>query len=260
MEQERSRTPAEGALVVSLDDVVRRRLVPGDPELTFGRSRSSDTHLHVGPPAGGADCNVSRRAGSVRWDGRWTLRNESDTRPFVVVVRGHRIPMPPATVDRRRDWPIGPDGVVVELSTPTHTYEIGLRPLGPPDPDDPGGPALPDGSGPSTTPALRPPTPHERRLLGAKFLSRRQPGRAIGDELAAERARRAHPEEEGNATASAVMNVVGRWRAKLQDIGLPDITGRANVDRVGEYLLAYGVVTEDDRPALPPVHDDDPRA
>jgi hypothetical protein len=250
--------PGDDALIVSLDGVERRRFAPRDGELTFGRSRSSDVRL--GPPGGRDDCNISRLACSVHWDGRWTLRNRSETRPFVVVVRGHRIAVPPRTAGHLRDWPIGPEGVVVELPTPTHTYVIGLRPVLPPGADGPDGPALPSDSEPSTGPALKPLTPHERRLLGAKFLSRRQPGRAVGDECAAERARRAWPEEEKDTTARAVMNVVARLRTRLQDLGLTDVAGRSHIDQVGIYLLAFGVITEDDRPPLPPVDDDDPRA
>lgn len=262
MEQDRPGVPVEGALIVSLDGVFRRQLVPGGAVFTFGRSRPGDTHLHVGPPAGRDDCNVSRIAGSVRWDaGRWTLRNESETRPFVVVVHAHRIPMPPATARRSGDWPIGPDGVLVELPTPTHVYEIELCPITPPGADDPDDAELPEVSGPSTGRALPLATSHHRRLLAAKFLSRRRPGLAIGDELAAERARRAHPEEEKDTTARAVMNAVGVWRTRLQDdVGMPHVAGRNNIDNLGACLLAARVITEDDRLPLPPVDDDDPRA
>jgi hypothetical protein len=42
----------------------------------------------------------------------------------VVVSGQHRIPMPPATVARSCEWPIGPAGVVVELPASTGPYEI----------------------------------------------------------------------------------------------------------------------------------------
>jgi len=252
-------TPVAGDLLVSVDGVVRRRLRPGDPPLTFGRSRESGTHLHVGPPNGRGDSSLSRSAGSVRHDDGWKLANESETRPFVIVVRAQRIPVSPVTVGGFGDWPVHEDDVVVELPTPSHLYKVGLHPVVPPRPDDgPDDLRCPHDSGPSTAPPLPDPTPHQRRVLAAKFLSRRQPGLAIGDERAAERVRQAHPVEEKDTTARAVMNIVGHWREKLEDLHLPDVAGRSNVDRVGAYLLAFGVLTEADRLPLPP-EDDDPR-
>jgi hypothetical protein len=257
VEQSPGGTPVEGGLVVSVDGVVRRQLAPGDRVLTFGRSREGPTHLHVGPVSGRGDHAISRIAGSVRWcAGQWMLRNESETRPFVVVVgAAQRIPMAPATLAWFSQWAVGPDGVVIELPTPTATYEIALWPVAGLGADDP---VVLHSSGPSTTPPFPVATPHERLVLAAKFLSRRRPGTAVGDERAAERATRALGTGKV-ITAKAVENVVGRWRRRLEEICLPDVAGRSNVDRVGAYLLAFGVLTEDDRLDLPPDDEDDPR-
>jgi hypothetical protein len=249
--------PVEGGLTVLVDGVVRRQLAPDDATLTFGRARESDTHLHVGPSGGHDDYAVSRTAGSVsRRDGQWRLRNVSETRPFVVVVRGHRIPIRAAQQGRHSQWLIGPDGVVVELPSPTATYEIALRPVTPPGTSEEW--ILHESGGSTVSP---PPeaTPYQRLVLAAKFLGRRQPGVAVGDALAAERATRAVGTGRV-VTPKAVENVVAGWREWLEGCGLRDVAGRSNVDRVGFYLLAFNVLTEADRLDQQLVDDDDPRA
>ena len=255
MERKRSGAPVEVGLTVVLDGVVARQLESGEV-LTFGRWPSSTTHLHVGPPDGRGDGTISRRAGSVRCSsGQWVLRNESEKRAFVVVVHDAvRVPMAAKTAARFSQWAIGPDGVAVELPTAMGTYTIEFRPVRSFDTSVPL--SLP-GTGWSTVP---PPavSAHERVVLAAKFLSRRQPGAAVGDACAAERATRALGTGRV-VTAKAVENVVKGWRTFLEEQHLPDVAGRGNVDRVGAYLLAFRVLSEDDRLDLPPVEDDDPR-
>jgi hypothetical protein len=185
------------------------------------------------------------------------LCNRSAKRPFVVVVLGrHRIPMAPATVTRSCEWPIGPAGIVVELPAATGPYEVGLRP-------DPAPGALEawilDTTGASTIRPFPEPTSHQRQVLAAKFLSRRQPGAAIGDERAAERVNRMRG-PASCVTAKAVGNVVAQWRRRFQELPLPDVGGRSNVDRLGVDLLAFGVLGEHDRLPLPPEDQDDPLA
>lgn len=247
MERTPAGEPVEGGLVVSLDGTVVRHLAPGGDRLTFGRAELDGDHLHIGPTGDRADCAVSRIAGSIRWQGQWTVRNESSGRPFLLVAVPQRILRAP----RSGPWPIGPKGVDVELTTPTRTYTVGMRPLSSSTSDPP----FPLLSGDSTAPALGVPTPHERLLLAAKFLGRRTPGHAIGDVLAAERINAVRPPWAGRVSAKAVENVVRRWRDKLEWAGVRDIAGRKNIDQLGSYLLAYGVVTPEDRLDLPPVED-----
>jgi hypothetical protein len=248
----------EGGLTISLNGVVRRRLPPDQARFTFGRSQESLTHLHVGPADGRTDRSISRLAGALRClSGQWVLSNPSDSRPFVVVVQGqHRIPMPPTTVARSCEWPIGPAGVVVELPASTGPYEVGLRPQPPPSALDAW---ILDTAGASTIDPFPEPTAHQRQVLAAKFLSRRQPGAAVGDERAAERVNRVRG-SSSNVTAKAVENVVAQWRKRFQELPLPDVGGRSNVDRLGVYLLAFGVLGEHDRLPLPLEDEDDPLA
>ena len=166
-----------------------------------------------------------------------------------------RGPLAPRTEGRSTRWAIGTDGALVELPSPTQTYEIGFRLA---DPRRATESFSRDGSGPTTLTALDRAYGHELGVLAAKFLSRRQPGVAVGDACAAERATRARGTR---VTAKAVENIVAGRRAQLADAGFRDVTGRSNIDRVGVYLLALGVLRVEDRLGIDPLHvPDDPRA
>ena len=177
-------------------------------------------------------------------------------RPFVV-VNGHgvRLPLAPRTEGRSTQWAIGTDGALVELPSPTGIYEIAFRPVVPRGATDS---FSRHGCGPSTFMALDRAYGHELVVLAAKFLSRRQPGAAVGDACAAERASRARGTR---VTAKAVENIVAGRRTQLVNAGFRDVTGRSNVDRVGVYLLALGVLRVEDRLGIDPLYvEDDPRA
>lgn len=232
--------PLEGGLTVTLDGVLDRRLGPGC-RLTFGRAAGGPTHLQLAP----ADRCVSRVTGVVRWrGGQWKVRNRSRTLPFDVAVGNAVISLKP-----RQSWPVGPGSVVVRLTTPTSAHEVGLHP----EPSADSDPDFPVGPGLTTVPPLdRRPSAHERELLGAKFLSRRQYGDAIGNRLAA---RRVTAVRRSPVTHKAVENCVRRWRDHLVAAGARDVNGPSKIDRVGRLLLNYGVLHPDDRLSLPPVDD-----
>lgn len=248
-----SRDPWEGSVVdlkVCVDGECRRRLVPSDV-LTFGRAPGSATHLQVGRLQSDRD-SVSRRAGTIRCrDGLWTVGNDSRYYPFRFEIAGAEIWVPPRGHGPLDAQPIPPCGALVGLVTPAHLYGIGLRPEIPPPPDER---PDPDSSspfpGPDTDPSRKAPTPHEVLLLAAKFLSTRDPGQAIGDDFATQRAAQA----SGLTIAPrAVENCVRRRREELRQLGHTDIDGRNNIDRVGRLLLSYGVLTLADRLHLEPV-------
>jgi len=113
----------------------------------------------------------------------------------------------------------------------------------------------PDPRDPSTL-RLRKPTPHDKLLLAAKFLSRRHAGYAVGNELAAERANDASGKRATRITARAVENSVARWREQLQMIGVPNIGGRGNINQLGIELIKHGVLSELDRIGPPIVERD----
>jgi hypothetical protein len=241
---------APDGMTVLLDGVVRRRITPGCV-LTFGRAPEAPEHLHVGPP-GHDECHLSRVAGALRHRDRlWMITNESRYIPFEVAIEGVVYQLAPSGMGQIRALPVLAD-TVVRLTTPAHVYEIELRPVA--------GEAesrwsRPLASGPDTSPPIVEPSPHERRLLAAKFLSRRTPGDAIGDKLATRRAAEAAGQE---IAPRAVDNCVRRWKDRLRDQGWHGLDGRSNIDRVGRLLLSYGVLRLSDRLPLPPVEDDDP--
>lgn len=233
------------SLTARLDGELVRVLKAGCPPFTFGRG--SGCCLRLGGRGQNGDRHISRTAGSLHWqDGLWTVQNDG-SRAFDIldpVV----VPWPPGAI-----WAIGPDGVELKINSPIRPYVIHLQPAGPPpgarfDPSEP----LSD-IDPSTFP-LPSPSPHDRMLLAAKFLSRRRPGVAIGNRKAADRA---NAVGRTHVTPKAVEDAVRNWKERLQAIGVSGIEGRENVNQLGFSLLAYGVIRQEYALPLPPVADGD---
>lgn len=240
-------------LEVLLDDSVVDVLEPGSPTFVIGRGRSC--HLRIGADLPGGDRNISRTVASVRWHrGAWTVQNDSQKRPLDVVVDAAVVPLRPYLDGTEPStFVLGPSGATLRISSASGRFMIGLRPLG--STVEPAPAPQPDPLDPSTL-QLRRPTPHDALLLAAKFLSRRQAGHAVGNEVAAQRANAARRNGGGRITARAVENSVARWREQLQLIGVPNIDGRDNINQLGVELLKHGVISEWDRLG-PPVAERD---
>src|SRR5918997_1311677 len=87
-----------GALVVHFQGRQVAVLRPGNPAFTFGRG--DDRTLRFGHDSihGGPDLHISRHAGSIRYGGGlWVVYNDSERRPFDVIVRGVPNPLPSRT-------------------------------------------------------------------------------------------------------------------------------------------------------------------
>ena len=174
-------------------------LRPGNPPFTFGRGH--DRTLRFGHNLrGGEDRHISRNVGRIQYgDGLWVVYNDSDTRPFDVIVRGVSNPLPPRIAsDSYSRWAISPPGLEIRVGAPSGRYllSVGL--------DDPRPPALdPPGYDDPGTIKLREPTEHERLLLAAKFLSLPDPGEAVGNREAAEYASAARPDDRPDRTGGA---------------------------------------------------------
>jgi hypothetical protein len=236
------------ALQVLLDGAEVCVLSPGAAPCLFGRGLECDLRIGHRVP-GGADRNLSRIAGSIRWDGRWSVHNESGSRPFDIIVRGMVFPLPPRATSQTSVWAVSPPGLDVHLVTPTSEHLIRLVM---PDPQRPGGHTTADDldvDGPSTFP-LSEPSRHERLLLAAKFLSGPLPGDAIGNSEAAELVNQVRPKHTRPATARAVEDVARRWRDRLEGLGVTGIEGRENINHLGRQLLAYGFIRQEDRALL----------
>ena len=85
-----------GALVVHFQGRQVAVLHPGSPGFTFGRG--GDRTLRFGHDSvnGGPDLHISRNVGSIQYGGGlWVVCNDSDSRPFDVIVRGVSNPLPP---------------------------------------------------------------------------------------------------------------------------------------------------------------------
>jgi hypothetical protein len=207
-------------------------LRPGHAPFTFGRGHDRTLRFGHDSVNGGPDLHISRHVGSIRFSGGlWVVCNDSDSRPFDVVVRGVSNPLPPRTA---------PD---------SHSYLLSVSI------DDPR-PAMQDPPGhgdPSTVP-LREPTDHDRLLLAAKFLALPDPGDAVGNREAAEYASAARP-HDNPVTEKAVDNCVVRWCRKLQELGVTGISGRDNINQLGRQLLAWGLLRQEDRKLLRPARD-----
>jgi hypothetical protein len=223
-------------------------LSPAAAPCFFGRGAECDLRIgHRGP--GGGDRNLSRTAGSIRWDGGWTVHNESGTRPFDIIVRGVVVPLPPRVTAEPSVWAVSPPGLDVSIVTPTSKYLIGLVLPDPRGPSERATAIGPDHEGPSTYP-LSEPSVHERLLLTAKFLSRARPGDAIGNSDAAELVNRVRPAGRRRVTDKAVEDVTRRWRDRLEALGVTGIDGRENINHLGRQLLAYGFIRQEDRSML----------
>ncbi len=250
-----SRSPAQPIerLEVLLDDSLVCVLEPGCPTYLIGRGRQCQ--LRIGGTGPGGDRHISRTMASVHWRrGAWTVQNDSQKRPFDVIVDSAVVPLRP-NVDESgpSTFVLGPGGATLRICSLSGNVNVQLRPSGPsaesspvpgPDPRDP------------STLRLRRPTPHDALLLAAKFLSRRHAGHAVGNELAAERANAVRGRRGSRITARAVENSVARWREQLQMIGVPNVDGRGNINQLGIELIKHGVISELDRIGPPIIERD----
>ncbi|MGH3755829.1 MAG: hypothetical protein ACRDRP_24720 [Pseudonocardiaceae bacterium] len=235
-----------GALAVHFQGRQEAVLRPGDPAFTFGRGDDRTLRFGHDTVHGGPDRHISRHAGSIRYAGGWwVVCNDSDGRPFDVIVRGVANPLPPRTASGSR-WAVTPPGLEIRVCSPIGRYQLSVsidapRPpvTDPPKQDE------------STTTEKLQPTPHERLLLAAKFLSLPDPGEAIGNREAAEYASAARPRDK-LVTERAVEDCVGRWCRKLKNLGVTGIDGRGNINQLGRQLLAWRVLHEEDRKLLRP--------
>src|SRR6185312_11327501 len=91
-------------------------LHPGHPPFTFGRGHDCTLRFGHDSVNGGPDLHISRHAGSIRYDkGLWVVCNESESRPFDVIVRGVSNPLPPATPGAYSQWAISPPGLEIKV-------------------------------------------------------------------------------------------------------------------------------------------------
>ncbi|MGH3978660.1 MAG: hypothetical protein ACRDRZ_06620 [Pseudonocardiaceae bacterium] len=224
-------------------------LRPSDSAFTFGRGSTCTLRFAHDAMAGRPDRDVSRHAGSIRWDGGvWVVCNDSATRPFDIVVRGVSNPLPPrSSPDSHSVWAVSPPGLDIRIPAPSGPYLLSVgyeneRSIDP----------RPQAGRDSSTNQLRGPTDHERLLLAAKFLALPDPGDAVGNREAAEYATAARSPGEPPTTESAVGDCVGRWCQKLQQQGVIAISGRDNINQLGRQLLAWGVLRQEDRYLLRP--------
>ncbi|MGH3935537.1 MAG: hypothetical protein ACRDS1_11270 [Pseudonocardiaceae bacterium] len=235
-------------LVVRFQGLPVAELCPRDPPFTFGRG--SDRTLRFGHDCvdGVSDQHIPRNVGSIRCDdGLWVVSNDSETRPFDIIVRGVSNPLPPwSSPDSPSVWAICPPGLEIKVSSPAGRYLLSISV------DDPLSWIPDEGNGgdPGTVP-LREPTDHDRLLLAAKFLALPDPGDAVGNREAAEYASAARTPDKP-VTERAVDNCVGRWCRTLQELGVTGISGRDNINQLGRQLLAWGFLHQEDRNLLRP--------
>lgn len=224
-----------------------KQLRPGDPTFTFGRGSDRDLRF------ADAGQHVSRNAGSIRWDRAvWLVCNDSHTRPFDVAVNGVANPLPPRTSEHTfSSWAISPSEVEIKIVAPSRRYILRLkvsetRPRFFSNPEAGRGPRR----GPSTD-APPEPTETDRLILAAKFLALPDPGDAVGNAEAADYANLSRRRDKA-FTDDAVGSCVGRWCARLQELGVTGIAGRENINHLGRQLLAWGVLRQEDRGLLRP--------
>ncbi len=234
------RRPPRG-LVVAFMGRPLARLCRGDPPFTFGRGSDRTLQFGHASVSGGPDLDISRNAGSIYCDqGLWVLRNDSTSRPFDVIVRGVSNPLPSGS-----RWAIGPPDLEIRIGGAAGRYLLGVSA------DDPRPAAPMEGpkSDDDTTRPLPEPTDRDRLLLAAKFLALPDPGEAVGNREAAEYASAVRHLEEP-VTAKAVEDCVGRWCRRLLERGVIGIGGRDNINQLGRQLLAWGLLSEEDRDLL----------
>lgn len=232
-----------GKLVVHFQGRQVLELCPGGPPFTFGRGDDRTLRFGHGSGDGTPDLDISRHVGSIHYaSGLWVICNDSDDRPFEVIVRGVSNPLPP-----RSAWPIGPPGLDIRVSAPSGRYLLSIsvdaRPppmLGSPERGD-------------RTVPLREPTGNDRLLLAAKFLALPEAGEAVGNQEAADYASAARPHGRP-VTPKAVEDCVGKWRRRLQELGVTGIDGRDNINQLGRHLLAWRFLDQEDRKLLHPDH------
>ncbi|MGH3889087.1 MAG: hypothetical protein ACRDSZ_21450 [Pseudonocardiaceae bacterium] len=234
-------------LVVRFQGRQVAELYPGDPPFTFGRGDDRTLRFGHGSGNGGPDLDISRHVGSIHYDGGlWLICNDSEDRPFDVIVRGVSNPVPPRSApDLGSVWAVWPPGLDIKVSAPSGRYllSISVDAAAPPMADPPE-------RGDSTVP-LREPNDYDRLLLAAKFLALPDPGDAVGNREAAEYASAARPPDQP-VTERAVDNCVGRWCRTLQELGVTGISGRDNINQLGRQLLAWGFLHQEDRNLLRP--------
>lgn len=234
-------------LVVRFQGCHVAELYPGDPPFTFGRGDDRTLRFGHGGAHGEPDLGISRQVGSIYHDqGVWVVRNDSEDRPFDVIVRDVSNPLPSrSTSESGSVWVVWPPGLDIKVSAPSGRYLLSIsvdaaaRPI-----------VEPPERGDRTFP-LPKPTDHDRLLLAAKFLASPDPGDAVGDQDAAKYASAARLNQDP-VTPKAVEDCVRRWRNNLHDLGVIGIEGRDNINQLGRQLLAWGFLLPADRKLLDP--------
>lgn len=238
------RLPPSG-LVVLFQSRQVTLLCPGDPPFTFGRGYDRTLRFGHDVVAGRPDLHISSNAGSIRWaEGRWVVCNDSKTRPFDVIVRGVANPLPPrSSPDSRSEWAVSPPGLEIRVVAPSGQYLLSIEF------DAPRSLIAETTGDEGQTMPLREVSDHDRLLLAAKFLTESTPGDAVGNRKAALHATAARPHDRP-VTERAVDNCVGRWREKLEELGVTGIGGRDNINQLGRQLLAWGFLRQEDHKLL----------
>lgn len=185
----------------------------------------------------------------------WFVENQG-RHPIRVAINGASAELPPdcgavvglrwgqATIEINQEQP---DPILLRVGGEPLRAEPPLR--------EPAGPPAPS---PDELVTFMPsePTPHERMLLGAKFLSQPRLGDAVGDRDAADRVNANLPAGEG-VTPKAVEDCVAKWRRYLEEnFSVANLGGRENINNLGRALLHFRIISELDRlprdPGQPP--------
>jgi hypothetical protein len=245
--------PATPTLTVSYLGKKVALLHPHSPTYTFGSGEDASLRLGNGDDR---ERRVSRRAGSICWnDGVWIVYNDSRSRPFDIVVDGVPNPVYPRTSsDTRSMWALGPKPVKIQIAAGENRLHLVHLWADPMIHSRPPGPV--DDSSEPTLPPYREPSRHDKLLLAAKFLALPEPGEALrSNEEAAQYAQAALPPDAEKVTKAAVAGVVYRWRSTFRDIGVQNVDDDS---AFGRQLLAWGVISEEDRKLLRPWRDPGP--
>jgi len=236
--------------VLNRGEAIRLHAHPGGVPFRIGRHR--DHPLVIGRPRGrykDEDQSISGTVCEVAFEaGLWGIRCLSSSHPIQINERDHDEVLPvctePARAARRV---VVPPGLRVSIPSEQAEYHLRLTVDAPRTTMRLTRP-LPQGH-PSTTSRLPEPTPCDRLLLTAKFLSNNIPVDAVGDGAAAEIANGVRARCDPKArpfTAKDVEKRVSYWRGLLRERGVESINGQQRTNEVGTQLLAWGVLAPSD--------------